>query len=196
MDDDLILEGLVTSLNADGSPNLSPMGPRTDRDITRLVLRPYQSSQTYQNLKRHGEGIFHITDDVELIARAAIGQLSVLPPLVSASSVRGFIVSDACRWFAFRVRELDDRAERTTIHCDVVDRGTLRDFLGFNRAKHAVLEAAILATRVGILPAEQIRGEMQRLASPVEKTAGGEERRAFALLTEYINAKLNPAADH
>ncbi len=192
MNDDLILEGLVTSLNADGSVNLSPMGPRTDRQITRLVLRPFQTSQTYQNLKRHGEGVFQITDDVELIALAAIGQLSVLPPLVPARSIRGFIVSDACRWFAFRVRELDDRAERTTIHCDVVDRGTLRDFLGFSRAKHAVLEAAILATRVGILPAEQIRGEMQRLASPVEKTAGGEERRAFALLTEYINAKLNP----
>lgn len=196
MNDDLILEGLVTSLNADGSANLSPMGPRTDRSITRLVLRPFQASQTYQNLKGHGEGVFHVTDDVELIARAAIGQLDALPPLVPASSIRGFIVADACRWFAFRVRELDDRAERTTIHCEVVDRGTLRDFLGFNRAKHAVLEAAILATRVGILPAEQIQGEMKRLASPVEKTAGDEERRAFALLTEYINAKLNAAADH
>ena len=167
------------------------MGPRTDRNITRLVLRPFQTSQTYQNLKRHGEGVFHITDDVELIARAAIGRLDMLPSLVPATSVRGYIVADACRWFAFRVRELDDRDERTTIRCDVVDRGTLRDFLGFNRAKHAVLEAAILATRTGILPAGQIQGEMQRLAIPVEKTAGQQERRAFALLTEYINAQLN-----
>ncbi len=191
MDDDLILEGLVTSLNADGSPNLSPMGPRTDRDITRLVLRPYQSSQTYQNLKRHGEGIFHITDDVELIARAAIGKLDQLPPLVPARPVRGYIAADACRWFAFRVRELDDQSERTAIHCDVVDRSTIRDFLGFNRAKHAVLEVAILATRVNILPAGQIQDEMKRLAIPVEKTAGDQERRAFALLKEYIDVQLN-----
>jgi hypothetical protein len=110
---------------------------------------------------------------------------------VPATSIRGYVVADACRWFAFRVRELDDRGERTTIRCDVVDRSTHRDFLGFNRAKHAVLEAAILATRVNILPAEQIGGEMQRLAIPVEKTAGDQERRAFALLTEYINAQLN-----
>src|SRR5688572_23356708 len=127
------------------------MGPRTDRAVTHLVLRPFQSSQTYQNLKRHGEGVFHITDDVELIARAAIGRLDVLPPLLPAASIRGLIVADACRWFAFRVRELDDREERTTIHCSVVDGGVVRDFLGFNRAKHAVLEAAILATRIGIL---------------------------------------------
>ncbi|MCI0361331.1 MAG: DUF447 family protein, partial [Planctomycetaceae bacterium] len=172
--------------------NLSPMGPRTDRAISRLVLRPYQTSQTYQNLKRHGEGVFHITDDVELIARSAIGRLDPLPPLLAAQAIRGHIVADACRWFAFRVRQLDDQSERTTIVCDVVDRGTLRDFLGFNRAKHAVLEAAILATRIGILPAQQIRDEMKRLAIPVEKTAGDQERQAFALLTEYIDSQRNP----
>ena len=190
--DELIVEGLVTSLNADDSVNLSPMGPRTDRAVTRLVLRPFQTSQTYHNLKRHGEGVFHITDDVELIAQAAIGRLDQLPQLFAAQSIRGFIVADACRWFAFRVRELDDRTERTTIVGDVVERGTLRDFLGFNRAKHAVLEGAILATRIGILPAEQIRVEMQRLAIPVEKTAGEQERRAFTLLRDYIDAQLNP----
>jgi uncharacterized protein len=192
MPDELIVEGVVTSQNADGSANLSPMGPRTDRIISRLVLRPYQTSQTYQNLKRHGEGVFHITDDVELIARAAIGRLDPLPQFLPAASIRGSIVADACRWFAFRVRRLDDQFERTTIVCEVVDRGTLRDFLGFNRAKHAVIEAAILATRVGILPAEQIRDEIKRLAIPVEKTAGDQERQAFALLAEYIDGQLNP----
>ena len=191
MADELILEGLVTSQNADASVNLSPMGPRTDRTISRLVLRPYQTSQPYHNLKRHGEGVFHITDDVELVARAAIGRLVQLPQLLPAGSIRGYIIADACRWFTFRVHSLDDQAERTTIVCDVVDRGTLRDFLGFNRAKHAVLEAAILATRVGILPPEQIRDEMKRLAIPVEKTAGEQERQAFALLTTYIDSQLN-----
>jgi len=191
MDDELILEGLVTSLNPDGTANLSPMGPRVDRAITRLVLRPFQTSQTYENLKRHGEGVFHITDDVELIARAAVGRLEQLPPLQAAPTIRGFVVADACRWFAFRVRDLDDRSERTTITCEVVERGTLRDFLGFNRAKHAVLEAAILATRIGILPAQQIRDEIERLAIPVEKTAGDQERRAFEFLCAHITTHLS-----
>lgn len=194
MSDELILEGLVTSRSADGSPHLAPMGPRVDRGVTRLVLRPYRTSQTYQNLKRHGEGVFHVTDDVEMIARAAVG-LAEMPPLMSAKSVAGFIISNACRWFAFRVKQLDDAAERTTIDCDVVERGTIRDFLGFNRAKHAVVEAAILATRVGILPAEQIRAEMERLAIPVEKTAGDQERRAFAFLRQYIESNLKPETE-
>ena len=195
MSDELILEGLVTSRSADGSPHLAPMGPRVDREVTRLVLRPYRTSQTYQNLKGHGEGVFHVTDDVDLIAHAAVGQMAELPPLVPVKSVAGFILANACRWFAFRVKQLDDAAERTTIDCDVVERGTIRDFLGFNRAKHAVVEAAILATRVGILPPEQIRAEMERLAIPVEKTAGDQERRAFAFLQQHIESNLKPETE-
>jgi uncharacterized protein len=186
----MILEGIVTTLNEDGGPNVSPMGPIVTPALDRLTLRPYQTSTTYKNLKRTGQGVFHVTDDVELIARAAIGRLDVLPPLVPATAVEGVIVADACRWFALRVARLDDAQERTTIDCEVIDRGWVRDFFGFNRAKHAVLEAAILATRIGILPSAQIREEMERLRIPVEKTAGEQERRAFRLLEEFVAGRL------
>src|SRR5205085_2204233 len=90
--DELIAEGIVTTVNPDGSANISPMGPRVNRDFTRLVLRPFQTSTTYQNLKRTGEGVFHITDDVLLIAKAAIGQLTPEPALQPAPHVRGFLL--------------------------------------------------------------------------------------------------------
>lgn len=196
--DDLIAEGLVTTLNADGSANISPMGPRVNRDFTQLMLRPFQTSTTYQNLKRTGEGVFHITDDVLLIAKAAVGKLTPEPPLLAAPNVHGFLLANACRWFAFRVSHLDDTEERTTIECTVIGSGNLRPFFGFNRAKHAVLEAAILATRIGILPSEQITAELQRLAILVEKTAGMQEREAFEFLRDYIaqarEAAINPSA--
>lgn len=189
--DDLILEGIVTTQSADGSWNIAPMGPRVDRAITRLVLRPFQTSQTYQNLKRLGRGVFHVTDDVELIARAAVGLLDLQPRLVPAGAGT-MRLADCCRWFALDVVQLDDENERTTITCEVRETGTVREFLGFNRAKHAVIEAAILATRIGILPADEIRSEMKRLAIPVEKTAGAQERRAFAVLTGFIEHHLTP----
>jgi len=188
--DELILEGIVVTLDNAGAANIAPMGPRVDRDITRLVLRPFQTSQTYRNLKATGCGVFHVTDDVELLAHAAVGQLAEPPPLVRIASISCPRLADACRWFAFRVSSLDDSADRTKIECSVVASGQLRPFLGFNRAKHAVLEAAILATRIGILPADEIRREMTRLAIPVEKTAGLQERRAFTFLCEYVDARL------
>jgi hypothetical protein len=71
----------------------------------------------------------------------------------------------------------------------VVHRGVSREFLGFNRARHAVLEAAILATRTHLLPADQIRDEFAKLQVIVEKTAGPREREAMALLTDYVQSR-------
>lgn len=186
----MILEGIVTTRNADGTTNIAPMGPLVEPQLTTLILRPFRTSQTYQNLKRLGEGVFHVTDDVELLARAAVGAPLTDVALLPAEQVQGQILAGACRAYEFVVEDLDDAHERTTIHCRVVQQRSLRNFLGFNRAKHAVLEAAILATRIGILPAEQIRDEMQRLAAPVEKTAGEPERRAFEFLQAHIASKL------
>lgn len=192
----MILEGIVTTSRDAGDVNISPMGALVDERITQFVLRPFRSSTTYYNLKRHGEGVFHVTDDVELLARAAVDRLETVPTLRPASSVKGWILAEACRWYAFRVASLDDRQERTTIHCEVVESGRVRDFFGFNRAKHAVLEAAILATRIHLIPAAEIFAEYDRLRVIVDKTAGPQERRAFAFLGNYVGEALGQSAAH
>jgi len=182
----MILEGLVTTTNADGTPHLAPMGPHVEAGLDSLTLRPFRTSTTFANLVRSGEGVFHVTDDVELLARAAVGRLDSLPPLVRCPGVDGWILADACRWLAFRVRTAETADERATFVADVVDRGTLRDFCGFNRAKHAVVEAAILATRVHLLSREDITEQLARLEPWVAKTGGAAERRAFDFLTDYV----------
>ncbi len=186
----MILEGIVTTRNADGSVNISPMGPRVDDAMERLLLRPYQTSTTYHNLKRSREGVFHVTDDVLLLAQAAVGQPDPLPTLLPVEAVNCPILADACRWYAFQVESLDDRQERTEIVARVVDRGTIRDFFGLNRAKHAVVEAAILATRTQILPAAEISADFDRLAVLVEKTGGPREQEAFEFLRQHVHRKL------
>ena len=182
----MILEGIVTTLGADGSVNIAPMGPRVDAAMRHIVLRPFQSSTTYQNLKRTAEGVLHVTDDVELLARAAIGRVESLPELAPAAGVSALRLADTCRWYSFRVRRIDDRDERTSIEADVVASGQVRDFFGFNRAKHAVVEAAILATRIHLIAADEIAAEFARLKALVEKTGGEQEHRAFELLSDYV----------
>ena len=63
------------------------------------------------------------------------------------------------------------------------------EFLGFNRARHAVLEATILATRTHLIPAEQIRDELARLQVIVDKTAGPREQEAMAFVTEHVGGR-------
>ena len=182
----MILEGIVTTTNDDGSINVAPMGPIVDVKMQRLQLRPFQTSKTYANLKRDHVGVFHVVDDVLLLAQAAINCLAETPPTIPATAIAGHVLADACRWYEFKTTTIDDREPRTNIFVDVVHIGRLRDFFGFNRAKHAVLEAAILATRLHILPRADVETELARLAVPVQKTAGDMERMAFELICDYV----------
>jgi hypothetical protein len=188
----MILEGIVTTVSPEGTVNIAPMGPLVTPAMDWVILRPYRTAQTYRNLKAHGEGVLHVTDDVLLLAQAAIGPVLSPPALFPASRIRGFVLADACRYYEFRVRSVDDRAERTALEAEVLHCGRLRDFFGFNRAKHAVLEAAILATRTAFLPLAEIEAEYRKLAVLVEKTGGDQEKAAFALLREYL-AQVRPS---
>jgi hypothetical protein len=184
----MILEGLVTTTNADGSPHLAPMGPRVEPDFARFVLRPFPTSTTYQNLRRHPEGVLHVTDDALLLAKAALGA-GPLPPTRPAERVGGFVLADCCRWFEFAVRGVDDSGERVTMHAEVVHAGRHRDFFGFNRAKHAVVEAAIVATRFHMLPLAEVAAEFARLRVIVGKTGGPAEHEAM----DFLDARLRDA---
>ncbi len=186
----MILEGIVTTRNADRTVNVAPMGPIVSPEMQSFRLRPFQTSTTYQNLKRCGEGVFHVTDDVLLITRAALGLSDQTPSTFATSTIDGEVLADACRWYEFRVRSLDDSQDRTEIDVEVVHTGRVRDFFGFNRAKHAVIEAAILATRIHLLDADELRQQIEMLRSPVEKTAGPAEHEAFALVNNYVAERL------
>jgi hypothetical protein len=187
----VILEGIVTTVSPEGTVNIAPMGPQVEASMERFVLRPFRTAQTYRNLKARGEGVLQVSDDVLLLAKAALGPVEPQPVLFPAKCVQGFVLQDCCRYYEFRVVALDDREERTRIEAVVLHSGRLRDFFGFNRAKHAVLEAAILATRTHLLPLADIEAEYRKLAVIVGKTGGEQEQQAFAFLREYL-ARLAP----
>ena len=183
----MLIEGLVTSLSPSGELNLAPMGPIVDESFSHLTLRPFQTSTTFQNLKQRPCGVFHITDDVLLIARAALHRLDVIPATVAAQSIDGRVLADCCRWYEFEVIERDDASERTRLEAKVVHCGRVRDFIGFHRARHAVLEATILATRLHLIPEADLRSQLKALASPVDKTASPREREAFELVCHHVD---------
>lgn len=185
----MILEGLITTLDPDGSPHLAPMGPRVAADFTRLTIRPFPSSHTYQNLLRHRQGVFHVTDSALLLTRAAIGPVLPFPGVRPADRVQGVILLDSCRHYEFVVQSVDDSNERVTLEAVVVCTGWTRNFFGFNRAKHAVVEAAILATRLHLLPISEVAQEFRKLRIIVAKTGGPSEFEAMDLL----DAKLRDA---
>ena len=95
-------------------------------------------------------------------------------------------MSDACRWYEFEIVDFDDSDDRTRLEAKVVHTGRLRDFFGFNRAKHAVLEMAILATRLHFLDWDHVSDAYDRLSEIVGKTAGPDELAAHDFLQTHV----------
>lgn len=180
----MIIESIVTSMAPDGAINFAPMGVEWGEST--LVLKPFLETTTFRNVRDTRVAVVNITDDVMLFARAAISSPEY--PWVPATVVRGAVLEAACSWRELEVVTLDDTPPRSRIEARVLHHGFRREFIGFNRARFAVLEAAILATRTHLLPAEEIRAEYARLQVIVDKTAGPREREAMALLTEHVRA--------
>ena len=184
----MILESIITTTNDDGSVNVSPMGPFVENDpVDGFELRPFETSRTFENLQQRPFGVLHVTDDVMLFAKSAIGKLSEIPQVRPAEvNQSGFILENACRWIEFEAIYFESSEPRKNIRCKQVAAGRHRDFWGFNRGKNAVLEAAILATRIDFLPAEEIARQFESLRVVVDKTGGASELEAMSLLEQFV----------
>jgi uncharacterized protein len=181
----VILETIVTTRDTGGAINFAPMGVEWGEEI--IVLKPFLETSTFRNVSASRQAVVNLTDDAMLFAQGAVSSPQF--PWVPARAVQGAVLEAACSWRELEVLTIDATPPRSRIEARVVHRGAAREFLGFNRAKHAVLEAAILATRTHLLPAEQIREEFARLQVIVDKTAGPREHEAMALLTDYVRSQ-------
>jgi hypothetical protein len=182
----VIIETIVTTLDANGAVNVAPMGVEWDGGDDAPVLKPFLETATYRNVVVTGAAVVNLIDDVGVFARAAISNPDY--PVIPAVAVRGVVLRDACSWRELTVRSIDSTPPRSRVETSIAHRGFHREFIGFNRARHAVLEAAIYATRVHLLEREFLESELARLQVIVDKTAGPVERDAMALLADHITS--------
>ncbi len=191
MTDRLIIEGLMSTVGPGNVVHVTAMGAHVDRADDRVMeLRPFFPSTTWDNLYGTRRGVFHMTDDMLQFARIVMRSEQ---PRVNWVTVEGKLfplVEGACRWWALEATSFSDEGARGRIAARVVSYREERPFIGLHRARHAVLEAAILATRTHILSAGEIRRQLANVAPWVDKTGGRSERIAFAELSEYIERRL------
>ena len=184
----MILETIVTTVAADGTVNCAPMGVEWGDD--RIVLKPFLDTATYRNVLAVRAAVVNLVDDVRVFARAAISNPSY-PTVPAPRRCAACGWRTAARGASSRCVAIDSTPPRSRIEAGVVHRGVRREFIGFNRAAHAVLEAAIYATRLHLLPPEFVESELARLQVIVDKTAGPDELEAMALLAD-VRARDRP----
>lgn len=178
----MIIESIVTTLNEAGEANVAPMGVTIGEG--EIVIRPYTDSATCRNLAATGAAVVNLTDNCRLFAESAIASPQF--PTFPAELISGLVLTDACSYYECSVMRADPAAPRATFRCKIVKKQVLREFIGFNRAKNAIIEAAILATRVGLLEVDTILEEYRRLSEIVQKTGGEQEVLAMRYLQDYV----------
>ena len=180
----MIRETIVTTVNAAGAVHIAPLGIIADGE--EWIIAPFHPSTTLDNLRATPFAVANYTDDVRIFAGCLTGR-SQWPTTPSQSVPVPRLVA-ALAHAELAVTRITEDAQRPRFHCGVVRLVTHAPFRGFNRAQAAVIEAAILASRLHMLPREKIESEMAYLEIAVGKTAGPAELEAWGWLTEKIRA--------
>ncbi|HWE07844.1 MAG TPA: DUF447 domain-containing protein [Solirubrobacteraceae bacterium] len=181
-----LIETVVTTTGADDVVNCAAMGVRWGEE--ELVFWPFDDTRTLRNLRVRGEAVVHLTDDVLLFVEAALGRPA--PAMRPAAAVAGAVIEAASAWREVVVTEIaatDDGMARSRVQARVVAAGVgTQPPLGLCRARHAAVEASILASRLRWLGADRVRTELARLQELVDKTAGPRERAAMDYVRRYV----------
>jgi hypothetical protein len=180
-----IVETIVTTLNANGEAHIAPLGLIDDGD-TGWIVAPFRPSRTLENLLANPFAVASHTDDVRVFAGCITGRREW--PLVAADVVKGVRLEGAVSHWELKVDRLTDHEQRPRFHCQIVHSAAHRPWPGFNRAQAAVLELAVLSTRLGMLPPEKVEAELKYLQIAIDKTAGEREREAWDWLMERIES--------
>ncbi|MFZ4499186.1 MAG: DUF447 domain-containing protein [Burkholderiales bacterium] len=186
MSNHFIREVIVTTQSADGQAHIAPMGVWEEDGL--ITLAPFRPSRTLDNVLARSVAVVNACDDVRVFAGCLTGRHDW--PLVAGTMAGTLRLQDAVSHQELELVRIDEDAQRPKLRCRVALEQAHRVFAGFNRARAAVLECAILASRLHMLPAEKIRNELAYLAIAIDKTAGPAEREAWGWLREKIDAHL------
>ncbi|MGB3020646.1 MAG: DUF447 domain-containing protein [Methyloceanibacter sp.] len=183
----MIRETIVTTLSPEGTVHIAPLGLIAEplgADGHGWIIAPFRPSATLDNLRANPHAVANFTDDVLIFAGCLLGNRDW--PTRPATRVPGAVLDAALAHVELKVDWVEEDEQRPRFHCKTVFEGVHAPFQGFNRAQSAVIEAAILASRLHMLPREKIERELGYLQIAVEKTAGPREHEAWRLLVEKI----------
>lgn len=178
-----IRETIITTVDKSGNVHIAPIGIIAEQDG--WVIAPFRPSVTLDNLADIPFAVANYTDDVRIFAGCLTGRRDW--PTVPVDGFHVPRIAAALAHSVLAVESISDDSERPRHFCRVVQEEIHAPFTGFNRARAAVLELAILVSRLHILPHEKIDAEIAYLSIAIDKTAGPDEKEAWGWLMQKVS---------
>ncbi len=137
--------------------------------------------------------VANYADDVRIFAGCLTGRRDW--PLVALANFPVPRLAAALAHAELAVGRVEEDPQRPRFVCRVLRQVNHAPFQGLNRAKAAVLELAVLVSRLEFLPRDKIEREIAYLKIAIDKTAGPEEAEAWGWLLEKVEThRLNAQA--
>ncbi|HKX40623.1 MAG TPA: DUF447 domain-containing protein [Burkholderiaceae bacterium] len=187
---DVIYETVISTVAPDGAPHVAPMGVRYQG--ADVILMPFKPSTTLANIVASGHAVLNIVTDTRVFAGAVTGRRDW--PLQPTERIAGQRLDCALQHVELALAELHDDPQRPVLRMARVHEAHHAPYIGFNRAQAAVIEGAILVSRLHMLPSSKVDAEMNYLQIAIDKTAGPEEREAWGWLTDAVARHRGAAA--
>lgn len=181
---DQIFETVVTTQSPEGVAHIAPMGVRYQAG--RIVLMPFKPSTTLANIVATRHAVLNLITDTRVFAGCVTGRKQW--PLLPAQKIAGQRLACALHHIELQLDEHQDDAQRPVLRMARVHEASHAPFMGLNRAQAAVVEGAVLVSRLHMLPPEKIDAEMAYLQIAIDKTAGAGEHEAWAWLQQAVAA--------
>jgi len=179
----MIFETIIISTDKKGDAHVTPFGVKHEGDL--ILVSPFKPSKTLNNILSSKSATMNLTDDVRVFAGALTKRKAWR--LQSANKIAGFRLDDCLTHVELELKDVRDDAKRPQLLMRKVEIQHHQDFKGFNRAQAAVIELAVLASRLHMLPWEKIQSELKYLQIAIDKTAGERELEAWGWLTKKIS---------
>lgn len=177
---DMIYETVVTTVNAEGRVHVAPMGVRYQGE--HVVLMPFKPSTTLDNVLATRSAVLNLLTDVRVFAGCVTGRRDWPVQPVDG----GVRLAAALAHVALRLDAVKDDAQRPVLTMARTAEAAHAPFLGMNRAQAAVVEGAVLVSRLHMLPMDKVRTEMAYGQIAIDKTAGPAEREAWGWLLDAV----------
>jgi uncharacterized protein len=178
----MIRETVVSTVDQNGEVHLAPLGIIAEGDG--WIIAPFYPSTTLNNLRSVPFAVANFSDDVRIFAGCLTGRREW-----RTVTCEGFPVprlADGLAHEELAVTRITEHEQRPRFHCGVLRSATHAPFKGFNRAQAAVVEAAILVSRLDRLPRDKVEREISYLEIAVGKTASSIEAEAWSWLMDAV----------
>jgi uncharacterized protein len=179
----MIQETIVTTQNSEGITHIAPMGIHVQGDS--FIILPFRPSTTLNNFLDTKVGVINYCDDVRVFAGCLTGRRDW--PLKPAQTISGQVLECTLAHTEVEFVRIEEDATRPKLFCKTLHTANNAPFKGFNRAQFSVLEAAILISRLGMLPLTKIESEVEYLRIGLEKTAGERELEAWGWIMDVLD---------